>query len=485
MQSSRSQASKHALSPSEEAPNGGVAPEAARSVSPRHPTAEPEAATASVGGGFDGLGLAPSFVRAVAAEGYAAPTPIQAQAIPHVLAGRDLLACAQTGTGKTAAFLLPLLQRLTQRPSSGRIRALIVTPTRELASQIAERASVYGAGTRLRQTVVFGGVGQKPQEDALRRGVDVLVATPGRLLDLMGQGFARLGAVEVLVLDEADRMLDMGFVHDVKRIVAALPRERQTLLFSATMPTEILSLAGGILRDAVRVSVTPMVTTAERIGQTLYLVSREEKQPLLERLLRGPGVERSIVFTRTKHGANRVAERLVRAGIEAAAIHGNKSQSARERALDGFRRGLIPVLIATDIAARGIDVDGITHVFNFDLPNVAESYVHRIGRTARAGASGCAISFCEPAERGELVAIERFIRARIPLAQGTEGAARGARSAPAPDGARGSGGSAPRAGSADSAPRAGSPGQPQASSVEGQAQRRARRPRRWRGVRAG
>jgi len=399
---------------------------------------------------FAGLGLAPSFVRAVAAEGYATPTPIQAQAIPRVLEGRDLLACAQTGTGKTAAFLLPVLQRLAARPSSGRVRALVVTPTRELASQIAERAAAYGAGSRLRHTVVFGGVGQKPQEIALRRGVDLLIATPGRLLDLMQQGIMRLDAVEILVLDEADRMLDMGFVHDVRRIVAAVPQARQTLLFSATMPGEILSLAGGILRDAVRVSVSPAVTTAERVAQSLYHVAHEEKQRLLERVLKGPGVERAIVFTRTKHGANRVSERLSRAGIESAAIHGNKSQSARERALDGFRRGLLPVLIATDIAARGIDVDGVTHVINFDLPNVAESYVHRIGRTGRAGASGTAISFCEPGERGMLAAIERFIRGRIPVVN-----------APAPAVAA-------------------------APASEGTAsESRPRQPRRWRGVRIG
>jgi ATP-dependent RNA helicase RhlE len=445
-----------------------------------HPVApNPENAPgSSPAADFASLGLAPAFVRAVAAEGYTSPTPIQVQAIPCVLEGRDLLACAQTGTGKTAAFLLPVLQRLTSRPSSGRVRALVVTPTRELASQIAERASVYGAGTRLRHTVIFGGVGQKPQEDALRRGVDVLMATPGRLLDLMNQGFVRLGGVEVLVLDEADRMLDMGFVHDVKRIVAALPTSRQTLLFSATMPKEILSLACGILRDAVRVSVTPSVTTAERVQQSLYLVSHEEKQPTLERLLRGPGVERAIVFTRTKHGANRVAERLGRAGIEAAAIHGNKSQSARERALEGFRRGMIPVLIATDIAARGIDVDGITHVFNFDLPNVAESYVHRIGRTGRAGASGCAISFCEPDERGLLVAIERFIRARIPVVNTPPA------SPPRSDVIRvardASGGPALRA---EGAPAAAAASHGERSGAGGH--QGGRRPRRWRGARLG
>jgi ATP-dependent RNA helicase RhlE len=420
--------------------------------------------------------LAPSFVRAVAAEGYATPTPIQVEAIPRVLEGRDLLACAQTGTGKTAAFLLPLLQRLTARPSSGRIRALVVTPTRELASQIAERAGVYGAGSSLRHTVLFGGVGQKPQENAIRRGVDLLVATPGRLLDLMEQGIVRLNAVEVLVLDEADRMLDMGFVHDVKRIVAALPSNRQTLFFSATMPNEILSLAGGILRsDAARVSVSPTVTTAERIQQSLYNVSHEEKQALLERVLKGPGVERAIVFTRTKHGANRVAERLVRAGIDAAAIHGNKSQSARERALEGFRRGLTPVLIATDIAARGIDVDGITHVINFDLPNVAESYVHRIGRTARAGASGAAISFCEPSERSMLVAIERFIRARIPVMN-----------PPAPSVLASRSDGRPAQGDATvTSRREGAPGPQAALPPDSGGNGRARSPRRWRGVRVG
>jgi len=365
---------------------------------------------------FATLGLLPALVRAVAEEGYEVPTPIQLQAIPPLLEGRDLLGCAQTGTGKTAAFLLPVLQRLQRSPRSGAIRALVLAPTRELAAQIGERAEVYGRGSGIRHQVIYGGVGQRPQEEALQRRPDLLVATPGRLLDLMQQGFVRLDGVEFFVLDEADRMLDMGFIHDVKRVVAALPRKRQTLLFSATLPPAVMSLARGLLDQPVSVSVTPQVTTAERVTQSVYLVDKGAKRALLHRLLREEGVERSIVFSRTKHGANRIAEQLVRAGITAAAIHGNKSQGARERALEGFRAGSIPVLIATDIAARGIDVDGVTHVFNFDLPDVPESYVHRIGRTGRAERSGAAVSFCDAEERPLLAAIERFINRRIPVA---------------------------------------------------------------------
>ncbi len=368
---------------------------------------------------FASLGLLPAFVRAVADEGYSTPTPIQERAIPHAIEGRDLVACAQTGTGKTAAFVLPMLQRLGAEPRSGRIRALVVTPTRELAAQIAERVTAYGRHGAIRHVVIYGGVGQRPQEDALRKKPDLVVATPGRLLDLMGQGHIDLSQVRTLVLDEADRMLDMGFLPDVKRIIAAVPRERQTLLFSATMPGPIAELAKGVLRDPIRVSVTPQATAAETVTQTVYLVAKSEKRALLERLLRTSGIDRAIVFTRTKHGANRVAEQLSKAGIDALPIHGNKSQNARDRALSQFRSGVTPVLVATDLAARGIDVDGVSHVINYELPNVAEQYVHRIGRTGRAGATGAAFTFCDPAEeRGLLADIEKMLGSRIPLAEG-------------------------------------------------------------------
>ncbi|MHB1845353.1 MAG: DEAD/DEAH box helicase [Deltaproteobacteria bacterium] len=368
---------------------------------------------------FAALGLAPVLVRAVEHEGYERPTPIQLQAIPHVLAGKDLLGCAQTGTGKTAAFLLPMLQRLSGRRGNGQIRALILTPTRELAAQIGESATAYGRHAGLRHTVIYGGVGQRPQEDALRRGVDLLIATPGRLIDLMGQGFARLGSVEIFVLDEADRMLDMGFVHDVRRIVASVPRVRQTLLFSATIPPAIETLAHSILHEPVSVAVTPAVTTAEGVDQVLYYVQKTEKPALLLKLLQGPEITRALVFTRTKHGADRVHQRLEHSGIESVAIHGNKSQNARNRALDGFRSGETRILVATDIAARGIDVTGVSHVINYDLPNEPESYVHRIGRTGRAGAVGSAISFCDGEEIDYLRSIERLIRRPIPVAGGT------------------------------------------------------------------
>jgi ATP-dependent RNA helicase RhlE len=365
---------------------------------------------------FRALGLSRPIVRALLGEGYTTPTPIQSEVIPHARAGRDVLACAPTGTGKTAAFVLPMLETLEASERSGRIRALIVTPTRELAGQIAERVSVYGRHQGVRHTVVYGGVGQRNQELALQRSPDVLIATPGRLLDLMQQGLVRLDGVTHLVLDEADRMLDMGFIHDVRRICAALPKKRQTLLFSATIPADIQNLASGMLVDPVRVSVAPQVTTAEKVAQSVLFVAQSEKRAVLERLLKGAGVERAVVFTRTKHGANRLSEQLGRSGIEAAAIHGNKSQSARERALHDFKRGITRVLVATDVAARGIDVDGVSHVFNFDLPNVAESYVHRIGRTGRAGAAGSAVSLCDPlAERSLLRDIERVIRQRLPV----------------------------------------------------------------------
>jgi ATP-dependent RNA helicase RhlE len=365
---------------------------------------------------FNELNLIDPLLRAVHDTGYTQPTPIQVQAIPHVLQGRDLLGCAQTGTGKTAAFALPTLQRLVERPSkSGRvIRALILSPTRELASQIGESFDVYGKNTPIKQTTVFGGVGQYPQAQAIKRGVDVLVATPGRLLDLMQQGIVRLDKIEIFILDEADRMLDMGFINDVKKVIAALPKQRQTLLFSATMPADIQDLANNILRDPVKVEVTPQATTVEKIAQSVYFVEKNDKRALLETLLRDKSIKRVLVFTRTKHGANKVVKQLEDARIQAEAIHGNKSQTARERALANFKSGATRVLVATDIAARGIDVDGITHVINYDLPNEPESYVHRIGRTARAGASGIAYSFCEMDERPYLVDIERLIRLNIP-----------------------------------------------------------------------
>lgn len=365
---------------------------------------------------FLALGLSRPIVRALVGEGYSVPTPIQVEVIPHALAGRDVLACAPTGTGKTAAFVLPLLEGLGASKRDGRIRALVVTPTRELAAQIAERVSVYGRHQDVRHAVVYGGVGQRNQEMALGRQPDVLIATPGRLLDLMQQGFARLEGVTHLVLDEADRMLDMGFVHDVRRICAVIPKKRQTLLFSATIPDDIRTLAGGMLVDPVRVTVAPEVTTAEKVAQSVVFVARHEKRAVLERMLREAGVERALVFTRTKHGANRLSEQLERSGIESAAIHGNKSQGARERALENFRTGVTRVLVATDVAARGIDVDGVSHVFNYDLPNVAESYVHRIGRTGRAGAAGSAVSLCDPVvERSLLRDIEVLIRQRLPV----------------------------------------------------------------------
>jgi len=375
-----------------------------------------DGASSTAPSAFAALGLSAPLLRAVAAEGYEIPTPVQSRCIPHVLAGRDVLGCAQTGTGKTAAFVLPILQNLAAKPKNGRIRTLILAPTRELAAQIGERTSAYGANLGLTNAVIYGGVGQRGQEDALRRKPDILIATPGRLLDLMEQGYVKLDAVEVFVLDEADRMLDMGFIHDVKRIVREVPAKRQTLFFSATMPPVIAELSGRILIDPVRVEVVPQATTAEKIEQTVHHVTKRDKRALLEKVLKEPGVDRALVFTRTKHGANRLVEQLDRAGIRAAAIHGNKSQGARERALDGFKNGDIPVLIATDIAARGIDVDGITHVVNYDLPNVPEQYVHRIGRTARAGAGGHAIAFCDEDERGLLKDIERVIRQRIPVA---------------------------------------------------------------------
>jgi ATP-dependent RNA helicase RhlE len=326
--------------------------------------------------------------------------------------------CAQTGTGKTAAFALPILQNLTQSRSDRQnraIRVLVLSPTRELAAQIGESFTLYGRHTGLKSTVIFGGVGQQPQVDAVRRGVDILVATPGRLLDLMNQGVIRLDTIEVFVLDEADRMLDMGFIHDVRRVIRKLPRKRQTLLFSATMPQDIQDLADDILIDPVRVEVTPQATTVEKIDQSVFFVNKKDKCALLEHLLSDNAIRRVLVFTRTKHGANKLVKQLDRASIQAEAIHGNKSQTARTLALANFKAGKTRVLVATDIAARGLDVEDVTHVINYDLPNEPESYVHRIGRTARAGASGVAYSFCDIEERKYLRDIEKLIRLRVPL----------------------------------------------------------------------
>jgi ATP-dependent RNA helicase RhlE len=376
-----------------------------------------EIAAAIDASAFAPLGIAQPLVRALLDEGYTTPTPVQVEVVPHALAGRDIIAGAQTGTGKTAAFVIPMLQRLTAEPVAGprRIRALILTPTRELASQIDDSIASYGRHMKLRHTVVYGGVSQYRQEVALRASPDILVATPGRLLDLMQQRLVDLGGVSFYVLDEADRMLDMGFIHDVRRITQAVPSKRQTLLFSATIAPAIETLARHFLIDPVRISIEPAVTTAEGVDQSVVFVSKEGKRAALEKLLGLTEVARAIVFTRTKHGANRLSEQLDRAGIGSAAIHGNKSQGARERALESFRKGETRVLVATDVAARGIDVDNISHIINYDLPNVAETYVHRIGRTGRAGRFGRAISFCDAAERGLLRDIERLIKKRIPI----------------------------------------------------------------------
>ena len=363
---------------------------------------------------FSELSLTRPLLRAVEEQGYTQPSPIQAKAIPPVLEGRDLLGCAQTGTGKTAAFALPMLQLLAaRRPARSQVRALVLTPTRELALQIGESFAQLGKYTSIRHTVVFGGVGQAPQAAALAKGVDVLIACPGRLNDLIGQGLADLSGVEIFVLDEADRMLDMGFVHDVKRVMAKLPAQRQNLMFSATMPKEIEQLADSFLHRPVTVKVDPPSSTVDRIEQTLYPVCKADKRRLLAWLLTEGGVPGALVFSRTKHGADRIAKDLTRAGVSAAAIHGNKSQSARVAALEGFKNGSTRVLVATDIAARGIDINELSHVINFDLPEVPETYVHRIGRTARAGKSGVAISFCCPEEQEYLAGIEKLIRKKL------------------------------------------------------------------------
>ena len=365
---------------------------------------------------FSDFGLADPIKRALVDRNHVVPTPIQAGAIPELLAGRDMLGIAQTGTGKTAAFALPILHHLSQnheRSSPRSPRALILAPTRELAIQIGDEFRAYGRHLRLRHSVIFGGVNQRPQVNALSRGIDILVATPGRLLDLMNQRHLRLDAIEILVLDEADRMLDMGFLRDVRKIISAMPKARQSLLFSATMPSDIARLSGEILTNPLRVEVTPQATPIERIEQSVHHVEAGGKGSLLAGVFADPAFSRVIVFTRTKHRANRVAEQLCKRGIDADAIHGNKTQGARQRALKRFRSGEVRVLVATDIAARGIDVEGITHVINFELPNEPESYVHRIGRTARAGAGGAAISFCDPSERSYLRDIERLIQRRL------------------------------------------------------------------------
>ncbi len=365
---------------------------------------------------FSDLGLAEPLLRALQTENYHQPTPIQAQAIPHLLAGRDLLGIAQTGTGKTAAFALPILQHLAAQSAPARrngVRALILTPTRELAIQIGDSFRAYGRNTPLRCAEIFGGVSQHRQVEALRRGLDIVVATPGRLLDLMEQGHVRLDSVTVLVLDEADRMLDLGFVRPIQKIVARVPKARQSLLFSATMPAEIEHLAQSLLRDPVRVEVTPPATTVDRVEQRIVFVAAADKRATLSKILNDPAIRRALIFTRTKHGADRVHRHLETSGVSAGAIHGNKSQNARQRALGDFRDGRIRVLVATDIAARGIDIDDITHVINFELPNVPESYVHRIGRTARAGAAGIAISLCDPSERPFLRDIEKLTRQKL------------------------------------------------------------------------
>ena len=368
---------------------------------------------------FQDLPLQPAILKAVAEAGYTSPSPIQAGAIPPVLAGRDLLGCAQTGTGKTAAFALPILQNLSaQTPQRPCIRALVLTPTRELALQIGDSFSAYGKHLKLRHTVIFGGVGQQPQVEALRRGVDILIACPGRLNDLIGQRLIDLSGIEIFVLDEADRMLDMGFVHDVKKVIAKLPRRRQTLLFSATMPKEIEELADSLLHDPAVVKVDPVSSTVDRIDQKLYFVEKKQKIELLAYLLQDKSIVNALVFSRTKHGADRIARLLNKAGITAAAIHGNKSQTARVNALEGFKAGKTRVLVATDIAARGIDISELSHVFNYDLPEVPETYVHRIGRTARAGADGVAISFCSTEEREYLAGIEKLNRKKIPVVTG-------------------------------------------------------------------
>ncbi len=368
---------------------------------------------------FSELNLAEPILRAIEAEKYTTPSPIQKQAIPHLLAGRDILGCAQTGTGKTAAFALPIIQAVYNRPKAGKKRAptaLVLAPTRELAAQVAASFSSYGRFTGLKTVAIFGGVSQNPQATAIRNGVDVLVATPGRLMDLIRQRLCDLRHVDTLVLDEADHMLDLGFIHDVKAIVAMLPKKRQTLLFSATMPKAIASLAESVLDNPVNVAVTPVSSAVDTVTQSIYHVAKADKVRLLVKLLNTENMESTLVFSRTKHGADRICKMLHTAGITAKAIHGNKSQTARKDALAAFKKGKLGVLVATDIAARGIDINGLSHVVNFDLPEVPETYVHRIGRTGRAGRQGVAFAFCDPAERLLLRGIERLISKRITTA---------------------------------------------------------------------
>lgn len=365
---------------------------------------------------FDNLEIIEPLLRALNHEGYSTPTPIQQQAIPVILNNHDVLGCAQTGTGKTAAFSIPILQNIYKAERKGQrreVKALVLTPTRELAVQIDESFASYGRFTDLRHTVIYGGVGQRAQTDALRRGVDILVATPGRLQDLMNQGYVDLRRVEFFVLDEADRMLDMGFIHDIRKIVSKIPQKRQTLLFSATMPDEIAHLAESILRDPVRIEVTPAASTVDTIEQFLYYADREHKMPLLVDLLKDESKESVLIFSRTKHGADKIAKNLLREGIRSDAIHGNKSQTARQIALKKFKAKKIRVLIATDIASRGIDIDNLSHVINYDLPEDPESYVHRIGRTGRAGMTGVALSFCDTKERALLKSIQKLIGKKL------------------------------------------------------------------------
>lgn len=364
---------------------------------------------------FENLNLIEPLLKALQQEGYTTPTPIQEQAIPIVLHGKDLLGCAQTGTGKTAAFYLPILQKLYKTDQKKNIKALILTPTRELAIQIGECFEAYGRYTGIKHTVIFGGVSQKPQTDALQGGTQILVATPGRLLDLIAQHYISLKSIDFFVLDEADRMLDMGFIHDIKRILKLLPIQRQTLFFSATMPPEIEKLANSMLTNPEKVEVTPASSTVDTISQSVYFVEKQQKKDLLIHLLKNPSVESVLIFTRTKYGADKLARTLTKAGIGAEAIHGNKTQNARQRALTNFKNHTLRALIATDIAARGIDVDLLSHVINYELPNIPETYVHRIGRTGRAGNEGTAISFCESEELPYLKDIQKLIGKNIPV----------------------------------------------------------------------
>lgn len=364
---------------------------------------------------FEELNLIEPILKALNQEGYTSPTPIQEQSIPVLLQGKDLLGCAQTGTGKTAAFSIPILQKLYKTDHRKGIKALILTPTRELAIQIGESFEAYGRYTGLKHAVIYGGVGQKSQTDALNNGVQILIATPGRLLDLISQGYVSLKSLDFFVLDEADRMLDMGFIHDIRRILKLLPTRRQTLFFSATMPPEIESLANSMLMNPVKVEVTPASSTVDTISQFVYFVEKKEKKDLLLHLLKDNSIESVLVFTRTKYGADKLARILTKSGVRAEAIHGNKSQNARQRALTEFKNHTLRVLIATDIAARGIDVDQLSHVINYELPNIPETYVHRIGRTGRAGHEGIAISFCESDELPYLKDIQKLIGKNIPV----------------------------------------------------------------------